>query len=111
MANKQEEYISLAENILTLIGEENNIDSVTHCVTRLRFYLKDPTKADKDALEELSGVMGVVEANGQFQVIVGQAVDSIYKELTKQLSESSHENTEDTDKERLADQKTVVSDE
>lgn len=107
MANKQEEYISLAENILTLIGEENNIDSVTHCVTRLRFYLKDPTKADKDALEELSGVMGVVEANGQFQVIVGQAVDSIYKELTKQLSESSHENTEDTDKERLADQKTV----
>lgn len=107
MVDKREEYIQLSKEIVSLVGEEKNIDSVTHCVTRLRFYLKDHAKADKERLEELSGVMGVVEANGQFQVIVGQAVDSIYKELTAQLQSSAETNDTEESPSTLSDQKTV----
>ena len=92
MKNKQEEYKQLATDILSLVGGEENVDKVIHCVTRLRFYLNDRTKADQEALEELSGVMGVVEANGQYQVIVGQAVDDIYEELMMLLSNKQEDN-------------------
>lgn len=92
MKNKQKEYKQLATDILSLVGGKENVDKVIHCVTRLRFYLNDRTKADQEALEELSGVMGVVEANGQYQVIVGQAVDDIYEELMMLLSNKQEDN-------------------
>lgn len=62
-----------------------NIDNVIHCVTRLRFYLRDDTKPNEEELNELKGVMGVVKAGGQYQVVVGQAVEDIHKEILLQL--------------------------
>src|SRR5699024_11930068 len=74
---------------------EENIDKVIHCVTRLRFYLKDNTISDKDKIENLNGVMGVVESGGQYQIIVGEAVDEIYKKVISQLSVSDEEISEE----------------
>ena len=59
MKNKKEEHKELATSILSLVGGEENIDNVIHCITRLRFYLKDDSKADTGSIENLSGVMGV----------------------------------------------------
>lgn len=85
------DYQILATDIIALVGGEQNIKKVIHCVTRLRFYLHDDTIPDRDKLENLSGVLGIVEAGGQFQVVVGQAVEDIYKEVNTQLSLSDDE--------------------
>jgi len=95
MKNKQKEYKKLAESILSLIGGEENVEDVIHCVTRLRFYLKDDSKADKEALEELSGVMGVTKGNDQYQVIVGQEVDDIYPEVETLLDNTATDDEAD----------------
>ena len=71
----------IAAQILELVGKESNIISCTHCVTRLRFSLKDDGKADRKKIESLEGVLGVQIQGGQFQVIVGNKVNKIYAEL------------------------------
>lgn len=86
MKNNRKGYQALATEVIELVGGEKNIESVIHCVTRLRFYLKDDRLPKKDEIENLDGVMGIVEAGGQFQVVVGPAVDDIYKEVMAQLS-------------------------
>lgn len=86
MKNKKEEYHALAAKIIQFVGGEENIDNVIHCVTRLRFYLKDEAKPNDEAINNLKGVMGVVRAGGQYQVVVGTAVDDIYKEVLSQLN-------------------------
>lgn len=58
-----------------------NVVSLVHCATRLRFKLKDRSKADKKALEETDGVLTVVESGGQFQVVIGNHVPEVYKEI------------------------------
>lgn len=72
-----------AAQILELVGRESNIISCTHCVTRLRFSLKDDGKADRKKIESLEGVLGVQIQGGQFQVIVGNKVNKIYAELAE----------------------------
>ena len=72
-----------AGRILSLIGGKENIVSYTHCMTRLRFNLKDESAADTDALREVPGVMGVVQSGGQYQVIIGSEVAGVYAELAK----------------------------
>ena len=72
-----------AAQILELVGKESNIISCTHCVTRLRFSLKDDGKADRKKIESLEGVLGVQIQGGQFQVIVGNKVNKIYAELAE----------------------------
>lgn len=73
----------IAARILELVGKESNIISCTHCVTRLRFSLKDDGKADRKKIESLEGVLGVQIQGGQFQVIVGNKVNKIYAELAE----------------------------
>ncbi len=63
--------VSLAESILPLLGGSGNIASIGHCMTRLRITVKDRSLVQLDKLKALPGVMGVVEASGQFQVILG----------------------------------------
>lgn len=104
MKNKKDDHQQLATEILSLVGGEENVENVIHCITRLRFYLKDESKADTDALEELSGVMGVAKGNNQYQVIVGQAVDSIYEELVALLP-NQNSSDDKTPKEGFNDQK------
>ena len=69
------------ERLIELIGGAGNIASVSHCLTRLRFVLNDPNKADVDQLSELSMVKGCFTNAGQFQVVVGTEVDEVYKML------------------------------
>ncbi|MGD8192121.1 beta-glucoside-specific PTS transporter subunit IIABC [Brevibacillus ginsengisoli] len=76
-------YQNLGKEIVHLVGGEQNISSLVHCATRLRFKLKDRAKADKAALQNLNGILSVVESGGQFQVVVGNHVGEVYKEITK----------------------------
>jgi PTS system beta-glucosides-specific IIC component len=74
-------YDALAQDILRGVGGEHNVASVTHCATRLRFQLKDRDKADKAAVEATKGVITVVEAGGQFQVVIGNTVSNVYESI------------------------------
>lgn len=79
----------LSKEILRLVGGEENIDQVTHCMTRLRFNLNDNNRADKAALQKTDGVMGVMINGGQFQVIIGNDVPVVYNELIGNMSGST----------------------
>ncbi|WP_051291510.1 PTS system trehalose-specific EIIBC component [Fictibacillus gelatini] len=71
-----------AEQIVQAIGGKDNISAATHCVTRLRFALKDESKVDKETLEQIDVVKGSFSSNGQFQVVIGQGlVNKVYNEL------------------------------
>lgn len=86
------DYRSLAGQILEKVGGEANVASVAHCATRLRFKLKDTAKANKAAVEKLAGVITVVEAGGQFQVVIGNDVPIVYAEigqLTKLIADGA----------------------
>ncbi|MGT2949086.1 glucose PTS transporter subunit IIA [Streptococcus devriesei] len=72
------DYKKLAQEIIADVGGAANVDILSHCMTRLRFNLKDALKADKKALEELDGVMGVVYAGGQYMVILGENLLPVY---------------------------------
>lgn len=74
-------YEQLIKDILVNIGGKDNILDVTHCMTRLRFKLKDGSKFDKINLEKLSGVVGTAVANNQYQVIIGNQVADVYNEF------------------------------
>ena len=76
MDNKQ-----LGDKIIELVGGEENVNSLVHCATRLRFKLDDNGKADKKALEEIPDVLTVVEKGGQYQVVVGNKVGKVYTEI------------------------------
>lgn len=77
------DYRSLATDVLKHVGGEENVASATHCATRLRLKLKDQSKADKAAIERVPGVITVMEAGGQFQVVIGNNVPLVYAELGK----------------------------
>ncbi len=68
----------LAKFIVTNVGGEENIRDLYHCMTRLRFTLKDKQKANKQALENSDGVISVIESGGQYQVVVGNHVSEVY---------------------------------
>lgn len=72
------DYKKIASDIIENVGGKENIKSMTHCFTRLRFVLRDSKKADKDVVSRLEGVIQVVEAAGQFQVVLGSKVTKVY---------------------------------
>lgn len=74
-------FKEIAIQVLEHIGGEENVSHVTHCVTRLRFNLKDDSKVSIEKLKKVKGVMGCVDKGGQFQVIIGNDVSDVYKEL------------------------------
>lgn len=77
------DYSKLASSILKNVGGDANVANVTHCATRLRFNLKDTSKANIEAVKKIKGVMGVVDKGGQFQVIIGSDVSNVYAEVLK----------------------------
>ena len=96
----------LAKKIIELVGGEDNIKSVQHCATRLRFELKDNSKADQAAIEKTEGVAGVVEKGGQLQLIIGPDVAKLYNVIVelipnKSLGEVEEEATCTEDKQKL----------
>lgn len=78
---KKEKAIQIAENVLKQIGGKDNVSKVLHCQTRLRFNLKDESIADDAKIEAITGVLGVVRAGGQLQVVVGTEVKDVYREI------------------------------
>lgn len=86
------DYRSLAGDILQQVGGEENITSAAHCATRLRLKLRDESKANKAAIENLPGVITVMQAGGQYQVVIGNNVPLVYEELGRitKLGDAAH---------------------
>lgn len=78
-----QEYQDFAKEILQHIGGKENVKNLTHCMTRLRFVLKDESIANDESIKALKGVMGLRKQGGQYQIIVGNNVAATYKELMK----------------------------
>lgn len=72
-----------ASEILEQIGGKQNVTFVAHCMTRLRFNLKDESKINQDTIKEIKGVLGCQFSGGQFQIIIGQTVEQVYKEICR----------------------------
>lgn len=79
MENKNRE---IAKQVLEAVGGTANITSMSHCMTRLRFILKDQSIPDKKKIESIKGVIGINVAGGQYQIIIGNSVGNVYKELS-----------------------------
>lgn len=79
------EFETLAKEIIKEVGGKENIESVTHCVTRLRFVLKDESVADDEKVKAISKVLGVMHAGGQYQVVIGNTVKKAYKAVSEEL--------------------------
>ena len=77
-------YDALAKTIIKDVGGKDNVISVVHCTTRLRFKLKDEKKANDDALKDTDGVVTVVKAGGQYQVVIGNEVADVYEAVLKE---------------------------
>ena len=82
---KENKYQVTAREVVEAIGGRDNIKSVIHCFTRLRFSLKDDSIPDDDQVNQISGVLDVARANNQYQVVIGQTVDDVYDEVIKIL--------------------------
>lgn len=101
-------YNELADSIVTLVGGEQNVTSLYHCITRLRFKLKDVSIAQKntDKIKKLSGVLSVVEANNQYQVVIGNEVENVFNTIMTRsniksaLGSDNNENTNDSNDEK-----------
>jgi len=78
-------YDQLAADIVENVGGVENINSLIHCITRLRFYLKDSSKANDKIIENMDGVISVAKAGGQYQVVIGQAVVDVYDAVIAQI--------------------------
>lgn len=91
------DYKQLAAAILEMVGGESNVVSVTHCATRLRFNLKDDSKAQTEKLKKTKGIMGVVNQGGQYQVVIGSDVQSVYRPLLDLGNFDSGAKTEEKD--------------
>ncbi|UZD74057.1 beta-glucoside-specific PTS transporter subunit IIABC [Bacillus siamensis] len=89
------DYHKISKEILQLVGGEENVQSVVHCMTRLRFNLYDNAKADRDGLEQTEGVMGTNISGEQFQIIIGNHVPKVYQALIESsgLSDESANKT------------------
>ena len=77
-------YDALAKTIIKDVGGKDNVISVVHCTTRLRFKLKDEKKANDDALKDTDGVVTVVKAGGRYQVVIGNEVADVYEAVLKE---------------------------
>ncbi|WP_277405660.1 PTS transporter subunit EIIB [Lacrimispora xylanisolvens] len=76
-------YAKTAETILNKVGGEKNVSGLTHCMTRLRFVLKDSAIPKDAEVEKIPGVIRVIRQGGQYQVVIGNEVSNVYKEMLK----------------------------
>ena len=80
----QGKYDDFAATVIELVGGKDNVTNVMHCITRVRFVLKDESKADTETLEKTPGVIKIMQANGQYQVVVGNdKVEDVYDAIVK----------------------------
>ncbi|WP_044294904.1 beta-glucoside-specific PTS transporter subunit IIABC [Robinsoniella peoriensis] len=74
-------YENLAREIVSNVGGRENISSLTHCITRLRFKLKDESKANDEIIKDMDGVVTVMKSGGQYQVVIGNHVPEVYADV------------------------------
>lgn len=77
------DYKILASEIMNGVGGEKNVSDLSHCMTRLRFVLKDDAKADADKVKKIKGVVDVIIKGGQFQVVIGPEVGKVYDAIQR----------------------------
>jgi PTS system beta-glucosides-specific IIC component len=94
--NSTSKYVALATAIVTNVGGPGNVNSVIHCITRLRFYLKDEHRAQNAVIANLDGVIDVAKAGGQYQVVIGPAVNEVYDAVMAQLGPAFADTTAGT---------------
>ncbi|QKS70356.1 PTS glucose transporter subunit IIA [Paenalkalicoccus suaedae] len=99
-------YEQLATDILARVGGKENVRSVVHCITRLRFKLKDESKAKTEEIKQMDGVVTVMKSGGQYQVVIGNHVPDVYQAVLavsgfSQDTSSSQEEEKDQDKNLL----------
>lgn len=82
----KDNYDDLARDIIDHVGGEENVAGLRHCVTRLRFNLKDENKADTDYLKNKEGVVTVMKSAGQYQVVIGEQVAEVYEAIVNQTN-------------------------
>lgn len=102
-------YKNIAEEILSKIGGKENINEVTHCMTRLRFKVKNSSKVNKDALSKIEGVITSVESMGQIQVVIGNKVGKVYDELIKLAPQSGITNRNESNGENQNIMNSILS--
>lgn len=100
-------YLQLVKSIIMYVGEEENIESLTHCMTRLRFILKDEKKVQIEKLKQLDGVINVLVSGGQFQVVIGTHVEEIYKEIIANYNIAGTKN-KIVDDEKKKDKRNII---
>ncbi|HFR3806288.1 TPA: PTS transporter subunit EIIC [Streptococcus suis] len=105
-------YEQLAKDIIRNIGGRENVHTVWHCITRLRFDLKDEKKADTEAIKQLDGVLDVIQTNEQYQVVIGTHVEEVYNDLIAVgglKKKDNHVGTEFESKEKGSQRKGLAS--
>ncbi|GEO79285.1 beta-glucosides PTS, EIIABC [Companilactobacillus mindensis DSM 14500] len=83
--SKNVDYDKLGQDIVKNVGGVNNVENVIHCITRVRFYLKDDNKANDEVIKNMKGVLDVAKAGGQYQVVIGPAVEDVFDAVVKAL--------------------------
>lgn len=96
-------YQALAKQIVQNVGGKKNVIDLTHCITRLRFKLKDESLANDDVLKQMDGVVTIMKSGGQYQVVIGNHVGAVFDDVCKvlglkegEISTSSEETQEET---------------
>lgn len=102
------EYKKTAKKILDLVGGQKNINDLTHCVTRLRFKLKKTELADTEALNQLDGVISVIQKGGQYQIVIGQEVDKVFDEVIELIGGNIIEDSVEEKNVSLLDELTTM---
>ncbi len=96
-------YEKLAKDIIKYVGGKDNIKSLVHCSTRLRFELVDETKANDEKIKALNEVLTLVKKSGQYQLVIGNDVDKVYQEIAKDLTIKKSNDTSKKDERKVLD--------
>ncbi|GAA3009575.1 beta-glucoside-specific PTS transporter subunit IIABC [Tetragenococcus solitarius] len=102
-------YDDLARDIIDHVGGEGNVDGLRHCITRLRFNLKDENKADTDYLKSREGIVTVMKSAGQYQVVIGEQVAEVYEAIINQTNiGGSASSSEDSNEDNSNDNRNIA---
>ena len=96
-------YTALAKEIIKNVGGKENVSALSHCVTRLRFVLKDESKTNTDVLKNMDGVVTVIQSAGQYQVVIGNHAADVYDDVCAVGGIAGGEASETDEKKSLKD--------
>lgn len=97
----KKDYSQITDNIVSLVGGKDNVATFAHCITRLRFNVRDKSKVNKDEITRLPNVIGSQWSGDQFQVIIGQEVGDVYNEIIKRTGLKAEKSIEENLDEKI----------